>query len=1669
VPTVTINQKGDQGDPSDESTVDFTVVFSEPVTGFATGDVTLGGTAGATTATVTAVDGANYDVAVTGMTSDGTVIATVAAAAAADAAGNANTASTSTDNTVTYDTTDATFDSLTATSGSTTVTATFSEPLDCTTVLAVDFLVTVNSLPTTVSSVTCTAPSDATVDLVLGAAPDETKPVSVTLVGLVDDTAGNTTTGPSAKMATPPAITVDTADNASTNDTTPTFTGSASDTDGIAAVQVKVDGGSFSTSGVTGTTSWSFTPGSTLSAGLHTFVFRSLDNGGSVSSQVTRNRTVDLTAPTVTIDQAAGQDDPTRTDPISFDVMFSEGVNGFTGSDVTISGTAGGIKSVAVTDGTDGDAAYTIEVSGMTDGTVIASVNASAAQDAAGNNSAASTSSDNTVTYDTTGPTVTINQKSDQPDPTNVSPIRFTVTFSEPVTGLATEDISLSGGAQADTAVVSGSGTTYTITVSGMTGSGSVIASVDAAAATDAAGNDSVASTSTDNTVTYDVTVPSVTINQRTALPTPQSDPTNTLPIDFTVVFSEAVTGFTETDVALTGSAGFGAATVAVTGGGTTYNVAVSGVTSAAPGGNTVTASIPTGVATDTAGNGNDVSTSTDNTVTYDPNAPTVTINQKSDQEDPSDETAIDFTAQFSEDVTDFDDAGDVTAGGDSGGSKAVTITAVDGDTYTVTVTLTSPTDGTVTAVVNANAAKDAAQNDNVGSTSTDNTVTYDDTDPVFDSIGPVGDSRIVVADFNELLDCDSVGVTDFTATVDSLPRAVTGADCVGSSETVDIELAIPNLDSGDTVAVTLVNGAVTDVAGNTSATAPARTNDVPAISVDTGDNASTYDTTPQYTGAASDTSGGTIAEVQVSVDGGAYSTEGVTTTDAWVTWTFEPEPSTPLAAGNHTLAFRSKDNLSGFSSPVSRTVTIDTTPPTVTINQKSDQEDPTDETAIDFTVQFSETVTDFDDAADVTVGGTSVGTKTITISSVDGATYTVTVTLTGTPTDGTVTAVVNANAAKDAAENDNAGSTSTDNTVIYDDTEPTVTINKKSDQEDPTDETTVDFTAQFSETVTGFAADDVTAGGGAGGDKTVTVTPVDGDTYTVTVTLSGTVTNPLSDGTVIASVSANGATDAAGNGNAASTSTDNTVIYDDTDPTVTVNQQATGQSDPTKTSPILFTAQFSEDVFGFATGDVTLSGTAGATTATVTAVDDSTYTITVSGMTSDGTVIAAIAANEATDEAGNGNAASTSTDNTVTYDTTAPTVTIDQATGQPDPSGTGDTSIDFTVVFSETVTGFTNDDVTWSGTADFVTGPASIAVTGTGPTYTVTVTDMIGTSPTGNTVIVAVSANAADDLAGNHSAASTSTDNAVTYDQTAPVFQRVSPQGGSTSVIVRFSEPLACSSVAVTDFTVTVATTTIPRPVTAADCTTPSDDTVELTLSTPNLVADDIVTVTVAADAVTDPAGNTTGGTATTSANTVPAITVNATPSADNSTTVDNTPTYTGTADDAGVLEGETVASVQVSVDGGAFSATGVTGTETWSFTPASALADGAHTLVFRALDDEDGTSPTVTRSITIDTTSPVLTSISAVGGDTEVTATFSEALSCTTVSDPDFTATIASTAVTVSMYTCEGTSDSTIRLVLASAPSTGQTVAVTLVGTVTDVPGNTAATPQTRSAPAA
>src|SRR5205807_2113693 len=140
-----------------------------------------------------------------------------------------------------------------------------------------------------------------------------------------------------------------------------------------------------------------------------------------------------------------------------FTVVFSEAVTGFTGSDVSFAGSTAGGTLVASVSGSG--ASYTVWVTGMASpGNVVASIPAGAASDAAGNASAASGSTDNTVTFDNLAPTVTIDQAAGQSFPTRRSSDLFTVVFSEAVTGFTGSDVSFAGSTAGGTLVASVSG-----------------------------------------------------------------------------------------------------------------------------------------------------------------------------------------------------------------------------------------------------------------------------------------------------------------------------------------------------------------------------------------------------------------------------------------------------------------------------------------------------------------------------------------------------------------------------------------------------------------------------------------------------------------------------------------------------------------------------------------------------------------------------------------------------------------------------------------------------------------------------------------------------------------------------------------------------------------------------------------------------------------------------------------------------------------------------------------------------------------------------------------------------------------------------------------------------------------------------------------------------------
>lgn len=267
---------------------------------------------------------------------------------------------------------------------------------------------------------------------------------------------------------------------------------------------------------------------------------------------------------------------------------------------------------------------------------------------------------------------------------------------------------------------------------------------------------------------------------------------------------------------------------------------------------------------------------------------------------------------------------------------------------------------------------------------------------------------------------------------------------------------------------------------------------------------------------------------------------------------------------------------------------------------------------------------------------------------------------------------------------------------------------------------------------------------------------------------------------------------------------TNNAIDIDTVQPDVTINQ-AGGQADPTNASPVTFTAVFDEPINDamFTNSDVSVGGTATTGAVTVTEIapnDDTTFEVSIV-VTGDGTVVPTIPAGGVEDVAGNTNTASTSTDNSVTVDTDKPDVTINQVGGQADP--TSASPVTFTAVFDEPMNNatFTSSDVTVGGTA--TTGV--VTVTEIAPNDDTTFEVSIVVTGDG-TVVPTIPAGGVEDPAGNTNNASTSTDNSVTYDNTAPQVTSVNfadfpddnlitdadvGDGADCAIYVYFDEPM--------------------------------------------------------------------------------------------------------------------------------------------------------------------------------------------------------------------------------------------------------------------------------------
>jgi hypothetical protein len=1016
------------------------------------------------------------------------------------------------------------------------------------------------------------------------------------------DAAGNVDPTPASYAWTvdtiAPTTMIESAPPTVTNSTSATFDFSGTDNVSVAGFECKLDSAPTFTPCTDPVT---FTG---LSSGGHTLEVRARDTAGNVdATPASYGWTIDTTNPaapeftSITDDNGTSANDEITNDPTLL-------INGTAEADSTVTVSRSGVGVIG-SPVANASGNWSLDYTGTTLATGVYTFTATAT-DVAGNVSVGS--ADFVVQVDRAVPTVSVERATGQSDPAASGPIVFSVTFSEPVSGLTASDFSVGGTAGATSGALSGSGSVYTLTVSAMTQAGTVTASLPAGQAIDVAGNLNSASTSSDNSVLFDPPAPALISVVRA-----NSDPSNAATVGYTVTFNTSVTGVDTGDFSLSTTGGQAGATIgAISGSGAIWVVNVSTVNAAV---GTITLnvldddSIVNGFAVPLGGAGDNggLNGGADQTYTIDRVAPGLVLNTSASN--PTNASPFAVTAEFSEDVSGFT-AGDVVV---TNGTVSNFI-AIDGDNYTFEITPSA--DGLVTVSVAAGVASDPAGNPNTAAS--DLTRIFDGREPSVSLSTSVSEPTnaspfVVTAEFSE--DVSGFTAGDVVVTNGTLSN-FTAVD--GDRYTFDIT------PSGDgVVTVSVAAGMASDAAGNanTAATTLTRTFDSTAPTVIIEQSASQLDPTSR---------GPIIFSVEFSedvtgfdatdLDFSASSVPGVlTATVSGGPRLYTLDVSGMLGGGDVVVsvaAAAAQDaagNDSATSTSADNRVTFTPPPPALLAIERAGPS-PTNAATVVYSVTFDLAVSGVD-ASDFrldTSGGQTSAVIADVSDSGDGATWLVSVS-TVADAEGNITlslldddSIVSNQNAPLGGSGDNASfNGGADQTYIVDRVAPTPTISQADGQDDPSTTAPLQFRVSFDEDVSDFTAADVVIGDDAPGSLSAVVS---GGPANYIVTVSGM----TGGGTVSITLLPGAALDSVGNSSVAANITDNVIIFAPALPVATGSTRV--DASPTNAASVRFRVTFSEDVVGVESGDFTLdsSGISGAAVTDVVGAGTA-YTVTVS------------------------------------------------------------------------------------------------------------------------------------------------------------------------------------------------------------------------------------------------------------------------------------------------------------------------------------------------------------------------------------------------------------------------------------------------------------------------
>ncbi len=226
-------------------------------------------------------------------------------------------------------------------------------------------------------------------------------------------------------------------------------------------------------------------------------------NGNTAASRFSVS--VSVSRPTTTFESDA---DPFREGPFQVRIIFQGPVTGFEESEVTVTNAHTGPLTLMLH--TRKYSAYYIAITPKATGTVTVDVAANVAVDEHGNGNTAASRLSVPVSVTQPQPVITA------PTSVQTGPFDVTVTFSESVTGFEKSDIGVEGGS---VTAFSGSGATYTATITPTVVTGTVKLLVNRHAAVDADGNKSTAAVGVQ--VSVDRTVPAAPTLTRTPFNVP--------------------------------------------------------------------------------------------------------------------------------------------------------------------------------------------------------------------------------------------------------------------------------------------------------------------------------------------------------------------------------------------------------------------------------------------------------------------------------------------------------------------------------------------------------------------------------------------------------------------------------------------------------------------------------------------------------------------------------------------------------------------------------------------------------------------------------------------------------------------------------------------------------------------------------------------------------------------------------------------------------------------------------------------------------------------------------------------------------------------------------------------------------------------------------------------